>query len=117
MVAQVTPSECHPAGKPFVKKLRQIRYGGPQPDLKNPTGPPIRQKGGGSSMDMVWGVLEELGRRGKYDGDHQGVPGTFQREFNARYLRIWAQRWGKTELGIKIIGDLKQQYPTSKSPH
>ncbi|KIK52972.1 hypothetical protein GYMLUDRAFT_250801 [Collybiopsis luxurians FD-317 M1] len=104
MRAQVIPSECYPGGKPFVKKLKQIRYGDPQPDLKNPTGPPIRQKGEGSSMDMGWGVLEELARRGKYDGDHQGVPVTFQRKFTAHYLRIWVQRWGKTKLGIKSSG-------------
>ncbi|KAF5390040.1 hypothetical protein D9757_003891 [Collybiopsis confluens] len=117
---QSTPRpDWWPQGTPFdssPQPMRVIYYGGPEPDVNNPQAPNKRKRTGGSSLDMVWVILEELGNRKMYLGDNQGVPEIFQREFNENYIKIWRRRWQTTAHGEKAVEWMLKQYPQSRFP-
>ncbi|KAF5390007.1 hypothetical protein D9757_003856 [Collybiopsis confluens] len=89
---------------------------GPEPDLNNPQASPKRKRTGGSSLDMAWVILEELGNRKMYRGHNQGVPEIFQREFNENYIKIWRRRWQTSARGKEAVEWMLKQYPQSSFP-
>ncbi|KAF5390027.1 hypothetical protein D9757_003886 [Collybiopsis confluens] len=114
-----TRPDWWPQGTPFdssPQPMRVIYYGGPEPDVNNPQAPNKRKRTGGSSLDMVWVILEELGKRKLYLGDNQGVPEIFQDEFNKNYINIWRRRWQTTAHGEKAVKWMLKQYPQSRFP-
>jgi len=96
--------------------ILDIYYGGPEPDVHDPRVPPRRKGTGGSSMDMAWVVLEELGKRNLYVGFDQSIPEIFVREFNENYIKIWRRRWGKNHHGQLAIQRMITNYPASHFP-
>ncbi|KAF5390041.1 hypothetical protein D9757_003890 [Collybiopsis confluens] len=96
--------------------MRVIYYGGPEPDVDNPQASPKRKRTGGSSLDMAWVILEELGNRKMYLGHNQGVPEIFRREFNENYIKIWRRRWQTTAEGEKHVKWMLDLYSPSRFP-
>jgi len=108
------PQETHFDSSP--QPIHGIYYGGPEPDTHDPHAPFMRKRSGGSSPDMVWVILEELGRRKIYIGNYQGVPKTYQREFNTNYIKIWRRRWEEVEVGKKAKEWMLKEYPPARFP-
>jgi len=107
---QETPFDSSP------QPIREIYYGGPEPDEHDPHAPLRRKRTGGSSLDMVWVILEQLGKRGLYDGNDQGIPKSFQREFNENYIKIWRRRWESLAEGKEAKGWMLKEYPPERYP-
>ncbi|KAF5380214.1 hypothetical protein D9757_008245 [Collybiopsis confluens] len=96
--------------------VREIFYGGPELDPANPAAPPKRRRTGGSSLDMVWVILEELGKRKLYSMNDQVVPKVFQDNFNEHYIKIWRRRWQATAVGKNYVSWMLRTYPASQYP-
>ncbi|KAF5390030.1 hypothetical protein D9757_003885 [Collybiopsis confluens] len=114
-----TPQRAWPPNMPFDSSPHPMRgffYGGPEPDPLDPSVPLKRRRTGGSSLDMVWVILEELGKRNLYADGTQGVPQKFQDIFNKNYVKVWRRCWGETELGKKSINEMIRAYPSSRYP-
>jgi len=107
---QETPFDSTP------QPIREIYYGGPEPDAHDPHAPATRKRTGGSSLDMVWVMLEELGKQHAYVGPNQGIPEVFQREFNANYIKIWRRRWEGTDAGKVAMQWMLKEYPPERYP-
>ncbi|KAF5390004.1 hypothetical protein D9757_003855 [Collybiopsis confluens] len=115
MISQLPQTATQPGSSQSSSSIGEIFYGGPEPDARNPHAPPKRQRAGGSSQDMAWVLLEEMGKRKLYVGN-QGIPAVFKREFDQNYIKIWRRRWGNTDMGKKSIEWMMQTYPASKYP-
>ncbi|KAF5380215.1 hypothetical protein D9757_008244 [Collybiopsis confluens] len=96
--------------------VREIFYGGPELDPQNPQAPPKRRRTGGSSLDMAWVILEELGKRKLYSRNGQVVPKVFQDNFNEHYIKIWRKRWEDSDAGKHYAYWMLHAYPASKYP-